>query len=68
MGTYRLNDDNIDAELTVHCYGYGPRRTRFGKAHEQFATTLTGRCENGIFEASVGRPDKPDYGENRLQR
>lgn len=59
MGTYKLSGDDIEAELTV--YYYGPPRTAFGEASEQFTTKLVGKFEDGVIDGKINRPDKPKY-------
>ena len=59
MGTYSLSDDRVEAELTVHYYG--PPRTMYGEAKEQFTTILRGTLEDDEISGTVGRPDRPEY-------
>lgn len=59
MGAYDFSDDRIEAELTVHYYG--PPRTVYGEASEQFVTRLAGKLNDGVIEGTIGRPDKPEY-------
>jgi len=59
MGTYKLSGDDIEAELTVHYYG--PPRTVFGEAKEQFTTNLVGKLKDGIINGNISQHDKPNY-------
>ena len=58
-GSYELVGTSFKAELTVHYYG--PPRTQYGEAREQFRTELTGEVIDGVIQGSVGRPDRPDF-------
>ncbi|MGI9415081.1 MAG: hypothetical protein ACR2PM_15510 [Hyphomicrobiales bacterium] len=59
MGTYKFVDGNVTADLKVHYYG--PPRTVYGEAKEQFATRVTGKLADDIIDGTIGRPDRPEY-------
>lgn len=59
VGRYELTEDNVHAELRVHYYG--PPRTMFGEAVEQFDSRLEGRLQDGTIEGTIARPDKRDF-------
>ncbi len=59
MGTYQLSGDAFEAELLVHYYG--PPRTMYGEAKEEFVTVLTGKVGDGVINGTVGRRDRPEY-------
>ncbi|MGI9413342.1 MAG: hypothetical protein ACR2PM_06725 [Hyphomicrobiales bacterium] len=58
-GTYEFAGGDFTAELTVHYYG--PPRTVYGEAKEQFATRVTGKLVGELIDGMIGRPDKPEY-------
>ena len=58
-GSYTLSGDNVIAELTVHYYG--PPRTVFGEAREEYTIELAGRLEKNLINGSIRRVDKPQY-------
>ena len=51
VGRYELTGDNVHAELRVHYYG--PPRTMFGEAVEQFDSRLEGRLRDGTIEGDL---------------
>ncbi len=59
MGTYNLDGDTFKAVLAVHYYG--PPRTVYGEASEEFTTHVEGTLKNGVVEGLIGRPDRPEY-------
>lgn len=59
MGSYRLAGKEVTADLMVHYYG--PPRTVFGEAKEQFATVITGTWKDGEIGGTISRPDKPQF-------
>jgi hypothetical protein len=59
IGTFRQSGDDVQAELMVHYYG--PPRTVFGEAKEEFTTVIV--CERNCSEinGTIRRPDKPQF-------
>ena len=58
-GRYHLDGTSLEAEIRVHYYG--PPRTVYGEAREEFVTRLTGEIKDGRIEGTIGRPDRPEY-------
>ena len=58
-GTYRLSGDAVEAEITMHYYG--PPRTMFGEAREEFTAKLEGRLEGDEINGTIRRPDRPQF-------
>jgi hypothetical protein len=60
VGLYTLSTKKrFKAELMIHYYG--PPRTIFGEAREEFATKITGKLKKDQIEGTVSRPDKPQF-------
>ncbi len=59
IGTYSLSGDDMKAELTVHYYG--PPRTVFGEAKEEFTTEIVGTRKEGEINGTIRRPDRPEF-------
>ena len=59
IGRYRVSDDIYTAEILVHYYG--PPRTIFGEALEEFEIKVTGRLKEGVIDAHVERLDRPQF-------
>ena len=59
IGTYKLSGEDVQAELLVHYYG--PPRTVFGEAKEQFTTVIVGTSKDGEIHGTISRPDKPQF-------
>ncbi|MEO1224411.1 MAG: hypothetical protein AAFX92_09290 [Pseudomonadota bacterium] len=59
VGHYELSGDRMTATLNVHYYG--PPRTQFGSASEQFSTEISGRLVGDTVEGVIRRPDKPQF-------
>ena len=59
IGTYSLSGDDLKAELHVHYYG--PPRTVFGEAKEEFNTEILAEIKKGEIYGTVRRPDKPQF-------
>ncbi len=59
VGTYSLSSDDVKAELVVHYYG--PPRTAFGDAKEQFTTEIVGTLKEDEISGAVRRPDRPQF-------
>ena len=59
MGEYSVSGNTYTAEILVHYYG--PPRTVFGEKREEFRIQITGEIEDGVIDARVARPDRPDY-------
>ena len=67
VGTYSLTGEAVQARLTVHYYG--PPRTAFGEAKEEFTTEIIGKSRNGEIHGTISRPDRPQFDlEIRLTR
>ena len=58
-GTYSLSSDRFEADLRVNYYG--PPRTVYGEAKEEFDTKVVGTLKDGVMDGKVGRPDRPEY-------
>ena len=59
IGTYRESGDQLKAELHVHYYG--PPRTVFGEAKEEFDTQIIGTRNGSEITGTISRPDKPQF-------
>lgn len=59
IGTYSLSGRNVKAELLVHYYG--PPRTVFGEAKEEFTTVIAGTWKAGEIDGMIRRPDRPQF-------
>ena len=60
-GRYSDGDRGVTAELTIHYYG--PPRTVFGEAVEQFTSVIEGKLnsDGNVIEGTIRRPDKPQF-------
>jgi len=59
IGTYTQEGDGLKAELLTHYYG--PPRTVFGEAKEEFTTVITGTRNDGEIHGTISRTDKPQF-------
>lgn len=59
LGRYSLAGDEVTAEILVHYYG--PPRTHFGEAKEEFTTVITGTLVESEIAGTISRPDKPQF-------
>lgn len=59
IGIYSLSGEDVHAELKVHYYG--PPRTVFGEAKEEFTTVIAGKWKNGEIRGTISRPDRPQF-------
>jgi hypothetical protein len=59
FGQCHQSGDVVEARITTHYYG--PPRTQFGEAREQFATELTGRLKGSEIDGVIRRPDRPQF-------
>ena len=59
IGTFRLSGSEVRADLKVHYYG--PPRTVFGEAKEEFTTEIEGTCADGEINGTIRRPDRPQF-------
>jgi hypothetical protein len=59
MGTYAIAGDGVTAELLIHYYG--PPRTVFGEAREEFTARIDGTLTDGVIEGTIHRPDRPQF-------
>jgi len=59
MGSYEVTGNRVTAELFIHYYG--PPRTVFGEAREQFTTRIEGVLKEGVIEGVIRRPDRPQF-------
>ena len=59
IGTYSLAGNEIKAQLHVHYYG--PPRTVYGEAKEEFTTGIVGTWKEGEIDGMIGRADKPQF-------
>ena len=58
-GNYTTSGDAVKANLTTHYYG--PPRTVFGEATEQFNVEVEGELANGVITGVMRRPDKLQF-------
>ncbi len=58
-GRYELTGTRFKAWLNVHYYG--PPRTVYGTASEQFETVVRGELLDGTIDGTIGRPDRPQF-------
>lgn len=59
MGRCQLDGSRVTASLGIHYYG--PPRTQFGEASEQFTTEIVGELADAIIEGTIRRPDRPQF-------
>jgi hypothetical protein len=59
MGSYRVSGENVEGTLLIHYYG--PPRTLFGEAREEFTAEVKGVREGDEINATISRVDKPMY-------
>ena len=59
VGTYTMSGDAMAAEIAVHYYG--PPRTQFGEATEEFTTEIAGTHKGNEIVGTVRRPDRPQF-------
>lgn len=59
LGTYSVSGDDVKAEIRIHYYG--PPRTVFGEAKEEFTTVIVGTLKEDEINGTIQRPDKPQY-------
>ncbi len=59
VGHYIVSDEKVIAELKVHYYG--PPRTVFGEAREEFAIKIEGTLKDGVIDGTICRPDRPQF-------
>ena len=59
MGSYRVSGNDVEGTLRIHYYG--PPRTQFGEAREEFAAKVKGVREGDEINATISRADKPMY-------
>ena len=58
MGRYSVSGNTYKSEISVHYYG--PPRAIFGDKQEQFEVEVKGEIQDGVIDARVVRPDRPD--------
>jgi len=58
-GTYSLSGKEVKAELLVNYYG--PPRTMFGEAKEEFTTQIVGTWKDPVIEGTIHRVDRPQF-------
>ena len=58
-GSYSLSGNEMKAELHVHYYG--PPRTVFGEAKEEFTTEIVADFKDGEIDGTIRRPDRPQF-------
>ena len=67
IGSYKTSGDDVQAELSVHYYG--PPRTVFGGAKEEFTTAIVGMKKDGEIQGTISRSDRPQFElETRLTK
>ena len=59
MGSYTVSGGEFSADIAVHYYG--PPRTVYGEAREEFRTVVRGTLNDGVVEGLIGRPDRPEF-------
>ena len=59
IGTYSQDGDQLTAELLTHYYG--PPRTVFGEADEEFTTVITGTRQGSEINGTISRADRPQF-------
>lgn len=59
MGSYRQSGDKVEGNLVTHYYG--PPRTVFGEASEEFNSEFSGVRNGNEINATLRRADKPMY-------
>ncbi len=59
IGTYRKSGNHVSAELKTHYYG--PPRTVFGEAIEEFTTEIVGTLKDHVIDGTISRPDKRQF-------
>ena len=59
IGKYDVSGSDYNAEVMVHYYG--PPRTIFGEALEEFEIRVTGTLKVGVIDARVERLDRPGF-------
>ena len=59
LGSYSVSGDKVKAELKVQYYG--PPRTMFGEATEEFTTVIAGTLKEHEITGTIQRPDKPQF-------
>ncbi len=59
MGSYRQSGDRVEGTLLIHYYG--PPRTVFGEAREEFTSEFEGVRDGDEINATIRRADKPMY-------
>jgi len=59
FGQYRQSGETMEATLKVEYFG--PPRTMFGEANEEFELAIEGAIKDGVIEGSIRRPDKPQF-------
>ena len=57
IGTYSLSGEELRAEL--HVYYYGPPRTVFGEAREEFTAEIVAKTNESEINGTIRRPDRP---------
>ena len=58
-GTYDVSGDQIEADWVV--YYFGPPRTVFGEADEEFTTVITGKRQGSEIIGTISRADRPQF-------
>lgn len=59
LGTYRLSGEEVRAELRVHYYG--PPRTVFGEAKEEFTAVIVGIRNDDEIDGTISRPGRQQF-------
>ncbi len=58
-GSYSHSGKKVTAELTIHYYG--PPRTAFGEATEEFSVKIIGKLKDDEITGTIERPDKKQF-------
>jgi len=58
-GTYTVSGGIYEAKILVQYYG--PPRSIFGENQERFGIEVAGTVEDGVINARVDRPDRPEF-------
>jgi len=58
-GPYSVSGDAFESEWAVQFFGQPP--TVFGESKEKITVRITGTRDNGVIDALLQSPDRPEY-------
>lgn len=58
-GPYSMSGDTFESEWAVQFFGQPP--TVFGESKEKITVRITGTRDNGVIDAVLQSPDRPEY-------